>query len=143
MVHVHSRPTDEPPVPPLLRRLVSFLKIAKWKEIYLPSRAFQKILVGVRQEKNIEGFHKKLLGWVGSCLLCLFVIVPVTPVVLVLGLLTGGYFWPKEMKVYLFFAEFEALPLEKGESEGVPKDALIAFMKNAKKSGWWNGKQTH
>jgi hypothetical protein len=112
--------------PPLLWRLVAFLKIAKWDEIYVPSLAFRKVLVGVPQEIDIEGFHKKLLGWIGSSMFCLFVIIPLTPIVLVLGLFTGGYFWSKEMKVKLFFGEIEA-PLEKvedeDENEGTSKDS--------------------
>jgi hypothetical protein len=112
------------PAPPLLWRLMAFLKIAKWHEIYFPSMAFRKVLVGVPQETDIEGFHKKLLGWIGSRMLCLFVIIPLTPIVLMLGLFTGGYYWSKEMKVYLFFGEIEA-PLEKAEdeNEGVSKDS--------------------
>lgn len=111
--------------PSLLWCLLFFLKIAKWDEMYVPSMAFRKVLVGVPQEKNIERFDKKLLGWIGSSMLCLFVIIPLTPIVFVLGLFTGGYFWSKEMKVNIFFGEIEVPLLEKVEdqNEGASKDS--------------------
>jgi hypothetical protein len=60
----------------------------------------------------IEILDDPRLVWVGRSL-CIFFIILLTPIVLVLGLFTGGYYWPKEMKVYLFFGEIDAAsPLE-------------------------------
>jgi hypothetical protein len=121
---VEKEDSEERTTPSFLWRLVAFLIIAKWDEMYVPSMAFRKVLVGVPQEKNIERFHKNVLGWIGSSMFCLFGIISLTPIVFVLGPFTGGHFWSEEMKVNIFFGEIEA-PVEKVEdqNEGASKDS--------------------
>jgi hypothetical protein len=88
-INWHKDENDNSESPPLLMRLEAFLKIAKWEEIYVPSMAFRKV-------------YRKLVGWAGSSLSIIFLL---TTIFFVLGFFTSGYYWPKEIKVYLFFGD--------------------------------------
>ena len=92
-------------------RLRGFMHIAEWKEIFPPSLALQKVLLGKMQDEEIEGFREKFIAWLGSCIFFILTIVA-APVVLVLGFVTCGYLWPRELKEFLFFG-----PVEIKESE--------------------------
>ena len=92
-------------------RLRGFMHTAEWKEIFPPSLALQKVLLGKMQDEEIEGFREKFIAWLGSCIFFILTIVA-APVVLVLGFVTCGYLWPRELKEFLFFG-----PVEIKESE--------------------------
>jgi hypothetical protein len=87
-------------------RLRGFMHIAEWKEIFPPSLAFRKVLLGKSQDEEIEGFREKFIAWLGSCIFFILTIVA-APVVLVLGFVTCGYLWPRGLKQFLFFCPVE------------------------------------
>jgi hypothetical protein len=82
------------------------MHIAEWKEIFPPSLALQKVLLGKMLDEEIEGFREKIIAWLGSCIFFILTIVA-APVVLVLGFVTCGYLWPRELKQFLFFCPVE------------------------------------
>jgi len=82
------------------------MHITEWKEIFPPSLAFRKVLLGKSQNEGIEGFREKNIAWLGSCIFFILEIFA-APVVVVLGFVTCGYLWPRELKEFLFFGPVE------------------------------------
>jgi hypothetical protein len=104
-------------------RLRGFMHIAEWKEIFPPSLALQKVLLGKMQDEEIEGFREKFIAWLGSCIFFILTIVA-APVVLVLGFVTCGYLWPKELKEFLFFGPVEIKESDQKQAHAAEVDRL-------------------
>ena len=83
-------------------RLRGFMHIAEWKEIFPPSLAFRNVLIGKSLDEEIKGFREQCIAWSGSCTFFILTIVA-APAVVVLGFVTCGYLWPRELKEFLFF----------------------------------------
>ena len=94
-------------MPSLRGRLTLYFAMAEWTEIFPPSRAFRKILMGVKFNAEIQGRHRILIAWVAS--LAMFVLLLLSAIIMfILGFLTLGYLWPKELKQFLFFGPIES-----------------------------------
>jgi FtsZ-binding cell division protein ZapB len=93
-----------------------FLEMAKWSEIFSISKGFRVCFLGISDEKNGQvGWFKHAVASVGLFgivfVLCLYAVI-VTP----LGLLTGGYFWAREVKEYIFWGDMHEQKLS-GDSK--------------------------
>jgi hypothetical protein len=89
--------------PTFLKRMSFFLEMAKWSEIFSISEGFRLCFLGINDSnKGDATWLKHAMAWVGLFgivfVLCLYAVI-VTP----LGLLTGGYLWATDVKVYLFW----------------------------------------
>jgi len=87
----------------LFERLGFFIQAAEWKEIIPPSGAFRKIVMHKNQNEKLS-FCENFVAIVISCIFFLLS-VALLPVILVLGFLSFGYFWPRELKRFLFFVD--------------------------------------
>jgi hypothetical protein len=109
-----TRIFDEHRLPTFLKRMSCFLEMAKWSEIFSISKGFRLCFLGIRKKGQV-GWFKHAKAWVGLFgivfVLCLYVVI-VTP----LGLLTGGYFWAREVKEYIFWGDMHDLKLS-GDSK--------------------------
>mmetsp|Transcript_11638 Transcript_11638/g.17656 ORF Transcript_11638/g.17656 Transcript_11638/m.17656 type:complete len:1014 (+) Transcript_11638:445-3486(+) len=85
-------------VPPLNARMGYFLRWAPMSEIIIPGKEFERALGGL--EKDEENYYVR----VGTYFLFPFTTLAVL-VVFVLGLVTCGFLWPKEMKRRIFFGK--------------------------------------
>jgi len=102
--------------PTFLKRMSCFLEMAKWSEIFSISKGFRFCFLGIKDKnKRDVGWYKHAVAWVVLFgivfVLCLYAVI-MTP----LGLLTGGYFWAREVKEYIFWGDMHELKLS-GDSK--------------------------
>jgi len=93
-----------------------FLEMAKWSEIFSISEGFRLCFLGMTDSMKGEvAWFKHAMAWVGLFgivfVLCLYAVI-MTP----LGLLTGGYFWAREVKEYIFWGDMHEQKLS-GDSK--------------------------
>lgn len=96
---------------PFAKRMYAFFNVAQWNEIIPPSEGFRKVMIGAHRREEIHNPLKKLLGWLISFVV-LFLFLALFPFILILGLITGGLFWPSGLKEYLFFGPIEHKPVQ-------------------------------
>ena len=108
--------------PDFQKRMSCFLEMAKWSEIFSLSKGFRLCFLGI-SSMNIRHatWYKHAMAWVGLFVilfvpLCLYAII-MTP----LGLLTGGYFWAREVKEYIFWGDVHEAKLS-GDSKILKKE---------------------
>ncbi len=93
--------------------LYFFVRVAEWKEIIPPSAAFRKALMMKRQHEVLT-FGERCISWFASFFFIVLFTVLV-PIGLVLGFITCGYFWPRELKREMFFVDVKNIQDEEGE----------------------------
>eukprot|EP00979_Chaetoceros_neogracilis_P005290 scaffold952_cov172-Chaetoceros_neogracile.AAC.1 len=92
--------------PTFLKRMCCFLEMAKWSEIFSISKCFRLCFLGITDDsfKGHVTWCEHAMARVGLFgivfVLCLYAVI-MTP----LGLLTGGYFWAREVKEYIFWGD--------------------------------------
>ena len=107
--------------PSLLKRLRMFIEVAEWQEIIPPSKGFKKVLMGKHSyDEEIKGLHLIIVAWIVSFVILLVSLV-VGVIGLILGFFTGGYFWPRELRQFLFYGDVED---KKSEDEKVKEEAM-------------------
>jgi hypothetical protein len=89
--------------PTFLKRMSCFLEMAKWSEIFSISKGFRLCFLNISDtDMGDDTWYQHAMAWVGLFgivfVLCLYAVI-LTP----LGLLTGGYLWPREVKEYIFW----------------------------------------
>jgi hypothetical protein len=87
--------------PPLRTRLKYFYKYASMEDIMFPGQVFQNILFGRKYNEDLKG-AKMLIATALSYLHFLAGFICAV-VIFVLGLVSFGFLWPKEMNEVLFF----------------------------------------
>jgi hypothetical protein len=87
--------------PPLRTRLKYFYKYGSMEDIMLPGQVFQNILFGRKYNEELKGAN--LLIAISLSYLHYLAGFIYAVVVFVLGLVSFGFFWPKEMNKVLFF----------------------------------------
>jgi len=93
--------------PSLLKRLCMFIEVAEWQEIIPPSKGFRKVLMGKNTyREEIKVLHLIVVAWIASFVF-LLVSLAVGVIGLILGFFTGGYFWPREFREFLFYGDIE------------------------------------
>jgi len=106
--------------PSPVQRIVFIFSVLQWQEILPPSKECRKILVGKSypedfvikgdpsddKSKESHDYYLILGSYLAGLFFFLFSIIGLL-VAFSLGLVTGGYFWPKEIKRYLFCADIE------------------------------------
>jgi len=93
--------------PSLLKRLCMFIEVAEWQEIIPPSKGFRKVLMRKNTyDEEIKGLHLIFVAWIASFVFLLVSLV-VGVIGLILGFFTGGYFWPREFREFLFYGDIE------------------------------------
>jgi hypothetical protein len=112
-----NKTTDEYDCPNFLERMLFFLEIAKWSEIFSFSEGFRLCFLGISdRQKGDATWFKHAMARVGLFgivfVLCLLYAVIVAP----LGLLTGGYLWAREVKEYIFWGDMHE-PKLSGDSK--------------------------
>jgi len=107
--------------PSLLKRLLIFIEVAEWQEIIPPSKGFKKVLMGKNTYyEEIKGLHLIIVAWFASFVFLLVSLV-VGVIGLILGFFTGGYFWPRELRQFLFYGDIED---KKSEDEKVIEETM-------------------
>eukprot|EP00979_Chaetoceros_neogracilis_P006237 scaffold1256_cov149-Chaetoceros_neogracile.AAC.1 len=114
-----------------LKRMSFFLEMAKWSEIFSISEGFRLCFLGISDVKKGDVvWYKHAIAWVGLFgivfVLCLYAVI-VTP----LGLLTGGYFWAREVKEYIFWGDMHE-PKLSGDSK-ILKEEIDNIVKEQNK----------
>eukprot|EP00979_Chaetoceros_neogracilis_P016611 scaffold8849_cov267-Chaetoceros_neogracile.AAC.1 len=102
--------------PTFLERMFLFLEMAKWSEIFRISWGFRMCFLGIKEDwlglddewmGTFEFLYKHIMAYVGLLgivfVLCLYAVIAAP-----LGLLTGGYLWPREVKEYIFWGDMHA-----------------------------------
>ena len=90
------------PLPNFFTRISAFLKIAQWSDIFFVSHGFRKHFIGIKYGDNKSMSMKlNIMAWFGCSVIVLGVCLRGL-VMIPLGFLTGGYFWAREVKEYLF-----------------------------------------
>ena len=87
--------------PPLRTRLKYFYKYGSMEDIMLPGQVFQNILFGRKYNEELKGANLLIatsLSYLHYLAGFIYAVV-----VFVLGLVSFGFFWPKEMNEVLFF----------------------------------------
>ena len=87
--------------PPLRTRLKYFYKYGSMEDIMLPGQVFQNILFGRKYNEELKGANLLIatsLSYLHYLAGFIYAVV-----VFVLGLVSFGFFWPKEMNEILFF----------------------------------------
>merc|ERR1712038_1070762 len=97
-------------VPPFSARMEYFMKWAPMSEIVIPGKEFERALGGL--EANEENYFVRI----GTYFLFPITIIGVL-VVFVLGLVTAGFLWPREMKKRIFFGESQVPKTKKSKRE--------------------------
>eukprot|EP00979_Chaetoceros_neogracilis_P014939 scaffold5093_cov354-Chaetoceros_neogracile.AAC.1 len=108
--------------PTFLERMFLFLEMAKWSEIFRISYGFRLCFLGIKEDRlgvgniftrndewmGLVALYKHAMAYVGLLgivfvPLCLYAVIAAP-----LGLLTGGYFWAREVKEYIFWGDMHA-----------------------------------
>lgn len=101
---------NEGRVPPLKDRMQYFMRWAPMSEIVVPGKEFERALGGL--EKDEENYYVR----VGTYFLFPFNALMVL-IVFVLGLVTCGILWPREMKRRIFFGKDRVLNSRRWKQE--------------------------
>jgi hypothetical protein len=95
------------PRPYFFTRISTFLVMARWSDILFVTIGFKKFFLGVKYGDNVSmTLQKHIVAWMGCSVILFFVYVKAV-VMTPLGVLSGGYFWAKELKEYIFFGNIK------------------------------------
>jgi len=89
--------------PNFFLRISVFSEMSTWGDIIFLSKAFRKFVVGVDYTEPLSGTPNVVAWIVAALVLVAFGLKFV--ITLPLGLVTGGYFWEREIKEFLFFGK--------------------------------------
>ena len=112
-------------------RIRAYLSMAKWSQIFFMSKSFRLCFMGVsRNDINEITFMKQVNAWIGCSAIIMLIYLKnilLTPI----GLVTGGYFWPREVKEYLFYGAMNDESVLSGEM-GLLKEQVNAKVDSIK-----------
>ncbi|GFH52627.1 hypothetical protein CTEN210_09103 [Chaetoceros tenuissimus] len=88
------------PMLTMKQRLLAFFKVAEWNEIIPPSKGMVKVIAGTHRRDELKGAKK----WTSRLfsLIIFAILVLASPIILIVGLLSGGRLLPHEFKAFLF-----------------------------------------
>ncbi len=89
--------------PNFTTRISAFLVMAQWSDIIFMSIGFKKIVLGVKYGDNLS--MTPIKSFIASiiCIVILALLLVKAIIMAPLGIVTGGYFWAKEVKEFVFY----------------------------------------